>query len=246
MSYSAVRPDGVAVYPAIEAATEDRLGFIRKVYSLMFLGLVVFAASIALPVYGIMAGIPLLGDIGILATKVPPLVAFGAILLTSWLVHSVSMVRGLNVIAMFGLAAFWGFLSIPLVAYAIMYGGGVSVVFQALFLTCMVFGGLTAYVFITRKDFSFMGGMLSMGLFLLIGVVFVGIIGSMMAYEMNMLSMALSIFAVVLFSGYVLYDTSNLLHRYSTDMVVPAALALMVDFIILFRSILFLLMASRD
>src|SRR5690606_1067608 len=112
------------------------------------------------------------------------------------------------------------------------------VIFQALGLTVLTFGGLSAYVLITRKDFSFLGGFLFTGLMLLIGgIVVLWIASAFFGVDVSLMSMAITIASTFLFMGYVLYDTSNLLHRYSTDMVVPAALALMIDFIILFRNI---------
>jgi len=247
MSYSAVRSDGVALYPAMTSSTEDRLSFLRKVYGLTFLGVLVFALSAALPLAGLALAIPGLQQIGELALGIHPLISFGVLVASSFVVHMVSMRKYLNVIALFLFAALWGFITIPLLAYAVAVTGGVGVIFQALGLTTIVFGGLTAYVFITKKDFSFLGGFLMVGLFLLFGVIIISLVASLLGYgKPSALSYALSIFAVILFSGYVLYDTSNILHHYATDMVVPAALALMVDFIILFRNILYLLVSSRD
>ena len=59
------------------------------------------------------------------------------------------------------------------------------------------------------------------------------------------LSLGLSMVGGLVFCGYILYDTSNILHHYATSMVVPAAMAIMVDFVMLFRTILVLLM-RRD
>jgi modulator of FtsH protease len=100
---------------------------------------------------------------------------------------------------------------------------------------------------LTRKDFSFLGGFLFVGLMGLIGTALIAWVASaFFKVDVSLLSTAISMVSVLLFSGYVLFDTSNMLHRYSTDMVVPAALALMIDFIILFRDILFLLLRARD
>ena len=244
MSYSAMRADGMAVMPAVRASVDDRLNYIRKVYTLMFTGLVVFALSVALPIYGAMAGIPGLADIFNLAIGIPPLVAFLILLASSFAVHAVSMIKVVNLVAFYFFAAFWGLITIPLVAIAIGVAG-IEIVFQALGLTTLVFGGLTGYVFITRKDFSFMGGFLAVGLFMVIGAVLVSIVAGMMGYQFEMFNIGLAIISTLLFMGYVLYDTSNVLNKFSTDMVVPAALALMIDFIILFRNILYLLMARE-
>ncbi len=244
MNYSAVRPDGVAVHPASHAESGERLAFIRKVYGLVFLGIFFFAASITLPIVGAAAGVPVLTQIFALSTKVPFILALLLIIGSSMLVHSVSMVRGWNLVAYFAMSFVWAFLTIPLVTYALGVGG-ISVIVQASVLTTTVFGALSCYVLISRKDFSFLGGILTVGLVIALGGIVMLWIGSFF-FNVEIFHIAMSIFLVILFSGYVLYDTSNVIHRYATDMVVPAALALMVDFIILFRQILFLLIAGRD
>ncbi len=247
MSYSAMRPDGIAMYPAAQATASDRLSFIRKVYGLVFCGVLFYAISAALPIVGMELGIPVLGDLGWMMARLHPMIAFLLLLGGSWLAHSVSMVRGLNLVGMFGFAGLFGLLSVNLLYFAMKFTGGLGIVFQALGLTCLVFGSLTGYVLLTRKDFSFLGGFLFVGMMGLIGTALIAWVASaFFKVDVSLLSTALSMVGVLLFSGYVLYDTSNMLHRYSTDMVVPAALALMVDFIILFRNILFLLLRARD
>ena len=246
MSYSAVRADGVAVRPAIGAATNERVAFIGKVYLMMFSGLLVFGLSTALPILGAMMGNPFLTAVFNAGVSIHPLFLFLVLIASSFAVHAVAMVRYLNVLAFYFFAAFWGFISISLFAY-VLANFGVAPIVQGLGLTTFVFGGLSGYVFLTRKDFSFMRGFLTVGLFLLIGVIVVALVGNyFFGYQVQLLHIGMSIFAVLLFSGYVLYDTSNLLHRYSTDMVVPAALALLVDFIILLRNIVYLLAVSRN
>lgn len=254
MSYSAMRADGVAIRPASTASVGERITFIRKVYGLVFLGILFFAASIALPVLGseYLFNIPVLRDIYALSAWLPWWAALLLIIGSSFVVHAVSMVRGLNLVAFFAMSFLWAFLTIPMIATTFAVGGsiagGLMMIVQAAGLTTLVFGGLTVYVFVTKKDFSFMRGFLTMGLVLSLGAIVALGVGSMMGWveQMGPLNIGLSIILVLLFAGYVLYDTSNVIHHYATDMVVPAALALMVDFIILFRQILFLIIASRD
>lgn len=261
MSYTPMTQDGVAIRPAALVGASERLAYIRKVYSLLFFGIVAFAAAAALPVYGYIAGIQPLASLCVAMCAIPWYAALAVILVSSFVVHAVAMVRVVNLIGFFGFAVVWGLLTVNLVANAMFQGvaegagsaayqqalisGGV-VLMQAAGMTVLVFGGLSAYVFITRKDFSFMGGFLTAGLFVVIGSVVIAGIASMLGYDMSVVQLAISVTAVVLFSGYVLFDTSNILNHYATDMVVPGALALLVDFIILFRNILFLLMRARD
>lgn len=252
MSYSAMRADGVAIRPASTASTGERIDFIRKVYSLVFLGILFFSASIALPTLGAIYNIPVLREVFMLSLALPWWAALLLIIGSSFVVHAVSMVRGLNLVAFFAMSFLWAFLTIPMIALTFSVtgsvAGGLMMIVQAAGLTTLVFGGLTVYVFVTKKDFSFMRGFLMVGLFLSLGAIIALGVGSMLGWvqEMGPLNIGLSIILVLLFAGYVLYDTSNVIHHYATDMVVPAALALMVDFIILFRQILFLIIASRD
>lgn len=245
MSYSAIRADGTAVSPAVQSTSSERLVFIRKVYSLVFLGILFFAGTVGLPIIGAMAEIPVLAQFFQLSLMVPWWLALALIIGSSFLIHRVSMVRGVNMIAFFAMSFMWGFLTIPLVGWALGVGG-LAIVLQALGLTVLVFGGLSAYVLLSRKDFSYMGGFLTMGTLLVLGAIVILGVASMMGFSINIFHVGLSIVVVLLFSGWVLYDTSKMLHHYATDMVVPAALGLLVDFIIIFREILFLLVISRD
>jgi modulator of FtsH protease len=261
MSYSPMTHDGVAMRPAVLVDTADRIAYLRKVYGLLFLGIVVFALAAALPVYGFLAGVPALRDLFVVLVQIPWWAALLVIFGTSWVAHSVSMIPRLNLVVFFAYSIVWGFLTVDLVAYAMLatvsegasqsqvlagLSTGLVTLAQALGLTVLTFGGLSGYVLVTRKDFSMLRGFLATGLFVLIGAVVLAGIASMLGYDMSVVQLAIAVVSVILFSGYVLYDTSNILNHYATDMVVPGALALLVDFIILFRSILFLLMRARD
>lgn len=235
------------VMSAAQASASDRTTYIAKVYGLFFTGVFFFFASMALPIAGWTAGIPAMEAYVGLALQVgfwpALLLIIGSTFLASWL----AMKPVVNLIAFYMLAAVWGFLTIPIVLYAIaVAGGGLEIVFQATALTTFVMGALTAYVFISRKDFSFMGGFLFVGLLTVIGCAIMGwFMAAVMGINTTYFQLGLSIAIVLLFSCYVLYDTSKILHHYSTDMVVPGAMSLMIDFIILFRTLLFLLASRR-
>jgi FtsH-binding integral membrane protein len=144
-------------------------------------------------------------------------------------------------IALFGLftfisGLFWG----PILAFYLL-GGQAGVLVQALGITCCIFTGLTVYTLTSKADFSYLGGALSIGIFALLGLI---IFGMFFPISSGM-DFAISIGAVVLFSGFVLYDTSNILHHYRTDEYVAGALALYLDFVLLLRYILALL-SRRD
>jgi FtsH-binding integral membrane protein len=106
-------------------------------------------------------------------------------------------------------------------------------------VTLVLFGGLTGIVFLTRKDFSFMGGFL--------GVCALGAFGVIIASMLFGFSLGV-FFAgamVVLAGGYILYHTSNILHHYRPDQHVAAALALFASVALLFWYVLRIFLAAR-
>ncbi len=132
-------------------------------------------------------------------------------------------------------------LFLPLLAIAASYSSP-DVIPSAGILTLAVFGGLSAVVFISKKDFSF----LRMGL---IGASFLalGLIITSLVVGFN-LGVVFSIAMVGLASGYVLYDTSKVLHHYRTDQHVAASLALFASIALMFWYILriFFALGSDD
>ncbi|RYG62174.1 BAX inhibitor (BI)-1/YccA family protein, partial [bacterium] len=108
-------------------------------------------------------------------------------------------------------------------------------------LTTITFGALTAYAFVSKKDFSFMGGILFVGL---IGLVLGGLANAFL-FHSPLTSYLMAWFTLLIFSGYVLYDTSNIMQRYDTKGYCSAALSLFLDFFNMFIAILRILMGSR-
>lgn len=113
------------------------------------------------------------------------------------------------------------------------YGGMIQ---MAAILTLMVFGGLTMSAFITRKDFSFLGPVLSVGMWLALGLIICAIVFGFT------LGLIFSFAMVALMSGFILYQTSNVIHHYPTNMHVAAALELFASVALLFWYILRILM----
>ena len=112
---------------------------------------------------------------------------------------------------------------------------------QAGIVTLMVFGGLTAAVFISGKDFSFLGPILGICTFLALGVIIASIFFGGISLGLVFCSLM-----VALFAGYIIYDTSNIIHKYHTNEHVAASMALFGSFAMLFYYILMLFMQSRD
>lgn len=233
--------------PAAHAGIEARSAYLAKVYGLLLTGIVAFFGAALLPVIGAQAGIGGAESIVRLAIGLPWFVSFLLLFGGSWLAHAVSRMPIVNLVAFYAFAAFFGFLTIPLVFYAIAATGGYFVLGQALGVTVLTMGSLSAFVLISKKDFSFLGTFLFAGFVVLISLFGTSAVGHYaFGMDLSVVSIALSVLAILVFSGYVLYDTSKILHHYTTDMVVAGALALLVDFIILFREILFLFVRARD
>ena len=103
--------------------------------------------------------------------------------------------------------------------------------------TLAVFGVLTATVFLTGKDFSFLGPILGIA-----GLIFFGVI-LLSAFGLFNLGTGFCMLLVVFAAGAILYDTSNVLHHYRTEQHVAAALALFASVGILFWYILQIVMS---
>jgi FtsH-binding integral membrane protein len=114
-----------------------------------------------------------------------------------------------------------------------------AIIPQAGLLTLTLFAGLTGTVFITRKDFSFMRGILSIGAFIALGLIVAAVL---FGFSLGIL---FSVAMVGLAGGYILYYTSNIMRYYRTDQHVAAALALFAAVALMFWYIVRIFM-SRD
>jgi FtsH-binding integral membrane protein len=111
---------------------------------------------------------------------------------------------------------------------------------QAGLVTLAVFGGLTIGVFMSGKDFSFLGPILWVCSFLALGLIVAAVI-----FGFN-LGLVFSGAMVALFAAYIIYDTSNIIHHYGTNEHVAASMALFGSAAMLFYYILRIFMFSRD
>ena len=129
----------------------------------------------------------------------------------------------------------WAIMFLPLLFIAKKFQP--DVIPQAGIMTGAVFGGLTLSVFLTRKDYSFLGPVLSMGFMIALGVIIAAIF-----FRFD-LGLFFSFAMVALIAGSILYNTSNVMLHYPTDMHVAAALELFADVAILFWYIVNILMS---
>lgn len=99
-------------------------------------------------------------------------------------------------------------------------------------VTLLVFGALTAFVFLSGKDFSFLGPILMVGSFAALGVILLSVFG---LFSLGLVFCSLM---VALFAGYIIYDTSNIIHHYHPSEHVAASMHLFGSVAMLFYYIL--------
>ena len=219
----------------------ERAAFLRKVYGILFLGILGFAATLWAS-----ANVPVVHDwsmsIGraIYGSRFGWLLYMAIFIGGSMAVHSVAERKVLGWVA-FGVWAFvLALLVSPIVLMVNGMADGATIISQASGLTALVFGGLTAYVLYTGSDFSWLRGALTVLFFALMGV---ALLGWLMGFT---LGLWYSLAVVMMFAGYILYDTSQILHRLPTTMAMSGAILLFTDVVLLFKHLLILLASSRD
>ncbi len=236
---------------ALATPREAMLPYLRKVYALFTGGVLTAVAGGLLALY---AGVPVEVHTAAGALALPPLVAFAVnhyiVMMLAYfgaffVASSLRRAPGVNVVALFGYTFVTGLFVAPSIFFAQMMAShgatlDASPVRDAFLLTGAAFTGLTGYVFVTKKDFSFLGASLSMGLWVVLGAMLLGFFVHSAA-----LSLAVASVGVLLFCGYILYDTSRLLRDPEAD-AVSAALRLFLDVVNLFLFLLRILSSSRS
>jgi FtsH-binding integral membrane protein len=169
------------------------------------------------------------------------MLVLGAFMVTGWLARGLAARAGGTGMQYLGLGLYvvaQAIIFVPMLVIAEYYTEG-GVIRSAAILTVLGFTGLTLIVFQTRKDFSFLGGLLRWGgimaLVAIAGAVFFGLeLGTWFSLAM-----------VALAGGAILYDTSNILRYWPNDRYVGAALELFASVALMFWYILRLLMSRR-
>ncbi|MEM7203878.1 MAG: Bax inhibitor-1 family protein [Planctomycetota bacterium] len=218
---------------AAHADADARASFLQRTYSLLLGGVFVFAATLwaagnVEPVRDLALGLARGGWLICMAVIV------GGGIAVRWLADR----HPINLVAYFAYAFAFGLLLAPIVLFTAAVEP--RVLTQAAIVTGLVFTGLTGYVFVSRKDFSFLGGALAIGAFALLGLLFAG---WMFGFE---LGLWFSVAGVLIYAGFILYDTSRILHHYPPTAHVRAAIELFVSLIMLFQYVLHLLMSLNN
>lgn len=215
---------------------EERARFLTRTYNHLFGAMAAFAAI----------------EAALFATGLAPVIA-GALLGTSWLLVLGGFVvvswlasrvahRAESKLAQY--AALGGFvvaeaiLFVPLLVLANHFAPGA--IASAGLVTIVGFAALTGVVLWSRRDFSFLGTLLTWG-----GVMALVAIGAAVVFGFQ-LGTLFSVAMVGLAGGAILYDTSNVLHHYPEDRYVAASLELFASVALLFWYVLRLFVAARD
>lgn len=137
-----------------------------------------------------------------------------------------------GLVSTFALTGFMGFILGPILNRYLGMAGGAEVVSSAFAMTALVFGGLSAYVLITRKDMSFLGGFITAGFFVLMGAVLASLF-----FQISGLQLAISAGFVLFSSVCILFQTSAIIHGGERNYIM-ATISLYVSIYNLFVSLL--------
>lgn len=133
----------------------------------------------------------------------------------------------------------------PILNHYIGLSGGSQVIMQALGTTALIFFALSAYVLTTRKDFSFMRGFLFVGLIAVLVCALGMMVASFFGFYMPLASVALSGVIALLFSGFILYDTSRIVNGGETNYIM-ATTSLYLNILNLFTALLHIFGFASD
>ena len=211
------------------AFTVEQNKVLRNTYMMLALTMIptVIGALVGMSInFSFMAASPIMGA----------LLMFGAMM---GLMFAVSALRN----SVWGIAALLGFTFVagvflgPILQVALHFSNGARLIGQAAGGTGIIFFSLATLATVTKKDFSFMGKFLFIGLILLIVASLANLF-----FQIPAMSLALSSIAVLIFSAFILYDVSRIVHGGETNYVM-ATLGLFLSIYNLFISLLQLLMA---
>lgn len=225
-----------ASMPAAQAEASERAAFIRRTYLHLAMALVAFAVleAMILPT-------PLAKKFAtwVLASGgMTWLMVLGGFMLVGWMARSIAASGASPAMQYAGLALYVAaeaVIFIPILYIAVYYSSD-KLLPTAAVLTGLLFAGLTFTAFTTRKDFSFLGSILTIGGFIALGLI---VCGALFGFS---LGLWFSVFMIVFASGAILYDTSKIIHHYPTDRHVAASLELFASVALLLWYVITLLL----
>lgn len=224
-----------------EASVETRASFIRKTY-VHLVGAVLAFVGLEAVLYAV---VPLATKQAVMSalgqTPYMWLLVLGGFIAVSYVADRFARSSSAVPLQYSGLALYVvaeAVLFLPIIWIAALYSPPGTIGSAAL-VTAIIFTGLTAFVFVTRADFSWMGGILYILGFAALGLIVAGII---FGFDMGLwLTVPMIAFA----GAYILYDTSNMIHHYQPGQHVAASLALFASVALMFWWVLRLIMSLQ-
>ena len=119
-----------------------------------------------------------------------------------------------GIVLVFAFTGLLGFSIGPVVNMYMQTAAGTQTVVTALTLTGMIFLSLSGYALVSKKDFSFMGGFLMTGLWVVIGAIVLSLF-----FQIPGLQLAISAAIIMIMSGLILYDTSQIINGGETNYI---------------------------
>ncbi len=221
------------------ATDVERRTFYRKTYAHVALGILAFIAA----EWVLLNNVPESFIFSMISSQWMWLLILGIFWMISTFTDRLTMNPDRNVqyagLILFAVAEALIFL--PIIYIALTYFGG-EIIRQAAVMTLALFAGLSAVVFLTKADFSFLRTGLIIGSFVALGII-VG--GAIFGFTIGLWFM---VAMVVLAAGGILYETSQLKYQYHTEQYVGAGLRLFASLMLMFYYILSILMrlTGRD
>ena len=226
--------------PAAEAAPADRAAFIRKTYLLLAFAILAF---IGVEAFFFASGIAnVIASVLFSGGAIGWLLVLGMFMGISFLANRWAVSETSKATQYVGLLLFIvaeAVIFVPLILISTSVSGDTTVLLKAGITTIGLFLGITMTVFITRTDFSFLGPILAIGGFAALGFI---VASAIFGFSLG----SVFAFVMVAFAGTaILYETSNVLHRFNKRQHVAASLTLFASIALLFWYIL-TIFSSRD
>ena len=221
--------------PAVRIGEDTRAAFIGRTYLHLFGAIIAF---VLIEVWLFSSG--LAEPIARSMMSVSWLLVLGGFIVVSWIASRAAHTArslGAQYAALAAFVVAEALIFVPMLYIANAYAPGA--IQSAATVTLIGFAGLTAVAFLSRKDFSFLGGMLRWGGILALVAIVGGVI-----FGFNM-GTWFSVAMVGLAGGAILYDTSNIIRNFPEDRYVGAALELFASVALMFWYVLRIFM-SRD
>jgi uncharacterized protein len=238
---------GQATFPVARASQASREKFISRTYNHLFAAIAYFTL-LEVALFNINVTLST-GAVTSLAAviagammSVSWLLVIGGFVLASVLFGSLARKPGsigMQYVGLFGFATAEAVVFLPLLFMANSVAPGA--IASAAIVTLIGFGALTAIVFVTKKDFSFLRKFLMFASILSLVVIVASVI-----FSWPLMGVAFSGAMVLLSGGWILYQTSSIMRDYPEQYYVSAALALFTSVAMMFYYVLMFFMASRD